>query len=471
MIRNYFENTSRIIQLKNTFYLVIILAGLIACGPVVKHSESNPANLALASKGDKPFANIPDKRDVTIYQVNMRTFSEEGDFKGVTKRLDSIHVLGANVIYLMPHYALGKIKSVNSPYCIRDYKTVNEEFGNLDDLRDLVRSAHDRNMAVTIDWVANHTSYDHLWTHDPSWYLNDASGKIISPPNMGWNDVAQLNFQNKDMRLAMIDAMKYWVEAVNIDGFRCDYADGPPVDFWKQALDTLYAMPGRNLLMLAEGSRAANFSAGFHYNFGFRFFGNLKAIFERGRPVSSIDSMNRLEYAGANEMHRIVRYITNHDVNGSDGTPQELFGNMRGAVAAFVVAAYMKGVPMIYNGQEVGTPYRLVFPFTSANIDWSLNSGLTSEYKKLIAFRNESAAIRRGELFSFGTSDVCAFTKKTAGEEVLVFVNMRNQRQQMNLPASLQKTSWTNGVNNTKLTIADNYVLEPYEYLILKRSL
>ena len=259
------------------------------------------------SQYGKPFNRVPDRRDVTLYQVNMRAFSKEGNFKGVIKRLDSIKALGINVIYLMPHYPVGRLKSVNSPYCIKDYKAVNSEFGSLDDLRDLVAGAHNRDMAVLIDWVANHTSYDNEWINNKAWYLQDSIGNIISPPSMGWNDVAQLNFSNAAMRLEMIKCMKYWVYTANIDGFRFDYTDGPPVDFWKQAVDTLRNITTHNLLLLAEGNRSSNYSAGFDYSFGFSFFGQLKNIFNSNNSVQLIDNLNASEYSNATNGQQVVR--------------------------------------------------------------------------------------------------------------------------------------------------------------------
>lgn len=417
----------------------------------------------------KPFQNVPDRRDVTLYQVNMRVFSKEGNFQGVLARLDSVKALGINVIYLMPIYPVGQLNSTNSPYCVRDYKAINSEFGTIEDLRAIVNGAHNRNMAVILDWVPNHTSFDNAWTSNKSWYLQDSSGNIMSPPGTGWNDVAQLNFKNADMRLAMINAMKYWVLTANIDGFCCDYADGPPVDFWKQAIDTLRHIPAHHLLMMAEGARSENFAAGFNYNFGFRFFEDLEKIYRNHRSVLSIDSLNVTDYKGASDSQRIIRYITNHDVNGSDGTPLELFGGEKGSMAAFVVAAYMKSVPMIYDGQEVGTPYRLVFPFTSKKIDWTINPDITAEYKKVILFRNSSNAIRRGQLTSYTSNDVCAFTKKMGKEEVLVISNLRDTSIDYTLPATLKNSIWKNAMKGDKVTLSDTINLPAYSYLVLKK--
>ena len=412
-------------------------------------------------------SNLPQRGAATIYQINIRTFSKEGNLKGIFSRLDSIRNLGINVIYLMPIYPVGKVNSANSPYCVRDYKSVNPEFGNLADLKMLVDSIHSKKMAVILDWVPNHTSFDNPWIKHKSWYLQDSTGKILSPPNTGWRDVAQLNFKNMDMRAEMIESMKYWIVTTNIDGFRCDYADGPPIDFWKQAISSLRGIPGHKLLFLAEGKRIENYSAGFDYNFGFAFFEELKEIYARGKSVKSIDSINVAEHLGASNDQQIVRYTTNHDVNGSDGTPQELFGGERGSMAAFVVAAYMNSVPMIYNGQEVGTPFRLAFPFTSRKIDWSLNPRLTAEYKKIIALRKAYQALESDKVNSYSSDDVCAFTKAKGSQSVFVLSNLRNRTALFSIPGKLNGSTWKNAFTGAVYQVRETISMDAFSYLVL----
>lgn len=427
-----------------------------------------PVDSAFVQYGT-PFNNVTDRQDAVIYQANIRTFSPAGNFAGVTARLDSIKALGANVVYLMPIYPVGSLRAINSPYCIKDYTAVNPEFGTLADLRALVDKAHALNMSVILDWVSNHTAWDHVWmAPHKDWYRQDAAGNVISPPGTGWNDVAQLNFNNAAMRVEMIRTMKSWVLKANVDGFRCDYADGPPVDFWKQAIDTLRNISNRKLLLLAEGDRAANYSAGFDYNFGFGFFDNLKRIYGNGASVQSVDTLNTNDYNGATGTQQIVRYTSNHDVNGAKGTPLELFGGKRGSMAAFVVAGFMRGVPMIYNGQEVATPVRLTFPFTSAKIDWSINPDVTAEYKKLLLFRNGSEAVRRGTLTSYNTADVCAFTKERSSETVLVLANLRNSVVNYAVPSALSGT-WSDAVNGGSIVLSNTISLQPYSYYALKK--
>ncbi|HVW58646.1 MAG TPA: alpha-amylase family glycosyl hydrolase, partial [Puia sp.] len=413
-----------------------------------------------------PFSGVPDVRDVTMYQVNIRAFSSTRNLQGVSARLDQIRSLGVNVIYLMPVYPVGTLNSFNSPYCIKDFQSVGAEYGSLADLRNLVDGAHSRGMAVILDWVVNQTSWDHPWiTQHPDWYIRDGNGNIQDLN--GYTDVAALNFGSTAMRTAMISAMRSWVFTANVDGFRCDFADNPPIDFWQQAITSLRGITTHRLLLMAEGTRSGNYGAGFDYNFGMQFYGSsLRPIFSGG-PVTAIDNSNTVEYTGSSGSQQIIRYLTNHDVDGSDGAPVTLFGGKTGSMAAFVVVAYMKGVPFIYNGQEVAFPTAITFPFTSTVINWSLNPDVTAEYAKVIAFRNSSDAIRRGTLVSYTNNDVCAFTKTSGTEQVVVFSNLRNAAINYSLPAALQNTTWKDAYSGATVTLGTMLALSAYQYRVL----
>ena len=447
---------------------VVLLAGCASADPDPA-TPASPGPTTPPQYGT-PFTGVPRPEDAVIYQVNMRAFSASGNFAGVTARLDSIRALGANVVYLLPIYPVGTLRAVNSPYCVKDYQAVNPEFGSLADLRALVDGAHARGMAVMLDWVANHTSWDHPWiTAHPDWYLQNAAGTILSPPNTPFTDVAQLNFNNSAMRQAMISAMKSWVYVANVDGFRCDYADAPPADFWRQANDTLRHIASHRLLMLAEGTHSNLFSSGFDYIFGFNFYGALRAVYRNGTPASYFDALNNSESAGTTGGQQVVRYITNHDVNGSDGTPVSLFGGQTGALSAFVVAALYKGVPMIYNGQEAGMTTAITFPFTSVKVRWGQHADITRAYQQLLAARTASTALRTGVPTSYSTDDVCAFTKTAANEQALVIVNVRNASTSYAVPAALANSTWTDALRGGAVSLGIQLTLPPYGYLVLKR--
>jgi 1,4-alpha-glucan branching enzyme len=434
--------------------------------PLTPPTTTNPTQYGT------PFAGVPSREDAVMYQVNMRAFSQAGNFAGVTARLDSIKALGVNVVYLMPIYPVGTdSRSVNSPYAVKDYRSVSSEFGTLTDLRTLVDAAHARGLSVMLDWVANHTSWDNPWiTAHPTWYQHNAAGTIISPSSgsVTYNDVAQLDFTNTAMRAEMISAMKSWVFTANVDGFRCDYADFQPNDFWQQATDTLRRINTHKLLLLAEGTRSSNFTSGFDYNFGFGFYEGLKNVYRNGTSAASLDAFNTTEYAGAAGTQRVVRYITNHDVNSSDGTPVFLFGGNAGAMSAFVIASCFKSVPLIYNGQEVGMNTAITFPFTSVKVNWTANPGVTQEYKQLLRARAASAALRASTATSYSTASVCAFSKTAGPEQALVLVNVRNTTSNFTVPAALAG-AWTNALQGSAVTLSGQLSIPPYGYMVLKK--
>lgn len=421
------------------------------------------------------FTAVPDPQDVSIYQVNFRAFSEAGDFQGVMDRMDHIEALGVNVLYLMPVYPVGEERSaggLGSPYAVRDYKGVNPEFGDLEDLRALVEEAHQRGMAVILDFVPNHTAWDHAWiTEHPEWYQQDENGSIIPPPGTGWNDVAQLNYENKELRAAMIDAMSYWLYEANIDGFRMDAADYVPFSFWEEAVPALDNIKSQELIMLAEGGRKDHLRAGFDYIFGFDYFSTLKEVFEAGASATEIQEAHARAYENVYEdSKRLVKYTTNHDVNLTDGTPQELFGGDQGSLAAFVVAAYQRSVPMIYNGQAIGFNERLEF-FSRDPIDWNnVNTELLEEYKKIIGFRNASEAVRRGELKNYSSDDISVFSMQQGEETVLVLSNLRNRETPYLLPATFAQSEWTDALNGGTVSLETQINLAPYSYLVLTQN-
>ncbi|AMJ67470.1 alpha-amylase family glycosyl hydrolase [Hymenobacter sp. PAMC 26628] len=457
---------------KHSRALVALAGLLIGCKPAVPDAPTPVApTTATPAQYGTPYAGVPNREDAVIYQVNMRAFSQNGNFAGVTARLDSIKAIGVNVLYLMPIYPVGALKSVNSPYCVKDYTAVNPEFGTLDDLRTLVDGAHARGLTVMLDWVANHTSFDHAWiAAHPDWYLRDGAGNILSPPNTTYTDVAQLNFSSAPMRLAMIAAMKSWVYTANVDGFRCDYSDPViPPDFWKQAIDTLRNVKTHKLLLLAEGTRSANFTSGFDYNFGFNFYGALRNVYGSNGAATSLTLLNTSEYVGANATQQVVRYTTNHDVNGSDGTPVALYGGNAGAMSAFVIASCFKGVPFVYNGQEAGMTAPITFPFTTVKVQWGQHADVKRAYQQLLATRAASPALQHGAPVAYSTNDVCAFTKSAGNDQALVLVNVRNAPTQYAVPAALANTTWTNALQGGSVTVGTQILLPAYGYMILKK--
>ncbi len=414
-----------------------------------------------------PFEEVPEISDVIMYEVNLFAFSDERSISGVTSRLDHIKDLGINVIWLMPVYPIGELNGSGSPYAVKDYEAVNPDLGTLDDLRELVDEAHNRGMSVILDWVANHTSWDNEWIENKSWYTTDESGNIVSP-NEDWTDVADLNYNSTAMKNEMIASMKYWVLEANIDGFRCDHADGVPDEFWKDAIDTLREIPDRDIIMFAEGERKSLYSSGFDLLFGWTFYSKAKDIIGNNVTASQIFQANTSEYDNIPNGKHVVRWITNHDDNAWDALPQDLFKNLRGSVAAFVLSAYMNGVPLIYNGQEVGFDQQLgFFDSNYTIIDWTQNADLLSEYSQIINAKNKYEAFRKGALESFADDNVVAFTRTIDSESVLVIVNTRNANINYSIPSSIQNSNWSDCISEKAVELDETVSLQPFEYLVL----
>ena len=449
--------------------VLILCAGIIACQKDTDPLDDPPIitdTLEGYQQYGTPFGEIPETEDILMYEINLRAFSSGGDLQGVIDRLDALKAMSINVIWLMPIHPIGQINSVNSPYSVKDYLAVSEEYGSLDDLRALTDAAHARGMAVIMDWVANHTAWDNPWITNKDWYTQDGSGNIVHPPGTNWQDVADLNFGNDSMRLAMIDAMKYWILEANVDGYRCDYADGVPRDFWAQALGALNALPDRDLVFLAEGSRSDHFTAGFDLNFGWNFYSTLKNVFS-GQSANQLYTTHNSEYAGIPAGKHKLRFSTNHDESAWDQTPMVLFKGKQGALAASVLTVYVGGVPMIFTGQETGRTSKVPF-FTKSPIDWGANPDMQQAYRDLLTFYSVYAPARKGTNRFFTHPDVFCFTKTYQEETLLILVNTRNQNITYTLPAELKNTQWKDAFSGEPVDLQTAIDLGPFQYLILK---
>ena len=444
--------------MKKFLSLVCILAMLVACKPPKNQTNAN--------------YQLPAVEDVVMYQVNPRVFAPNNSLKVVAQRVDSISQLGANVMWVMPIYPIGKVKSKNSPYSISDYKQVNPEFGTLDDMKALVDSCHAHGMSIILDWVANHTAWDNVWMKDhKDWYTQDSTGAVIYPPGTDWTDVADLNYDNKEMRAAMIDAMKFWITEVGIDGFRCDVADQVPTDFWKDAITQLRATAGdRKILMLAEGTNPVNFTeGGFDMNYAWGFMHALDSVFCKNGKASYLIDMDKTEYDEIPDGKVKLRFITNHDEATKYSTVQQ-FGSIDGALAAFVATTFIHGGMLVYGSQEVAYPEKINF-FNYVPVDWNSNPETLDIYKKLISIYKDNAAFRNGALSAYPDDNVLAFERNDKDGKFLVLVNVRNEKETLKeIPAEWQNTDVTDVMQGTDLKLEKSIELEPFKYLILKRK-
>lgn len=442
--------------MKKLLLSISIVAAFISCKPT---QETKQAAFEM-----------PAIEDIAMYQVNPRVFAPDHSLNAVAARIDSIRDLGVNVMWVMPIYPIGIEKGKNSPYCISDYKAIAPEFGTIDDFKNLAKVCHEHGMGIILDWVANHTAWDHPWVKaHPDWYTHDEKADtIIHPRPWDWYDVADLNYDNKDMREAMIDAMKFWIVEVGIDGFRCDVADGVPADFWKDAIDQLRTAAGeRKIVMLAEGKRSDNFTiGGFDMNYGWDYKDVLVKVW-KGASAADLIKADKAEYDSLPAGKVKMRFTTNHD-HSTEATPCKEFTNDRGAMAAYVASIFPHGGALIYGSQEVGYPEPINF-FKYVPVDWTAKPEIYKEYEDLIELYNEHPALRKGTMTAYPDKDVLVFEKTDAAERFLVLVNVRNSQSTVAIPESWVGVSTEDEVTDQEIKLEGQITLAPFQYLILEK--
>ncbi len=369
-------------------------------------------------------------RSGVVYEIFPRAFSQEGTFNGVTAQLDRLRELGVNILWLMPVHPIGQEKKkggIGSPYAVRDFYGVNPDYGTPEDLKRLVREAHRRDMRVIIDLVANHTSWDSVLMKRPEFYVRDAAGKITYPHD--WSDVAELNYANPELRRYMIEMMKAWLRDFDIDGFRCDVAAEVPTDFWEQARAELERTKP-DIVMLAESAEPELLVRAFDFDYAWPLHSTLNDVLHGRKPASAFRATWEADAARYPRGALRMRFTDNHDERRAVAR----FGEPA-ALAASLLMFTLDGVPMLYNGMEVGDTSESGDPalFERLPIFWPIakrRPEFPRFYRQVIALRKAHPALRGGETVWLRNSDesrVVTFLRREQTEEVLVAVNFSLQ--------------------------------------------
>lgn len=377
-----------------------------------------------------------------IYEINVATFSSAGNFAAVTARLGDIDSLGCNLLWLMPIHPSGKLRAkppFGSPYAVRDYYGINPAYGTADDLRTLVRAAHGRGMRVIIDIVANHTAWDSVLMEHPDFYKHDAAGRIAQP-NADWTDVAGLDYSNPRLRTYMIQMLTYWLREFDLDGFRCDVAGLVPTDFWEQARPELERVKPE-VVMLAEWSEPDLLRRAFDLDYSWDLYKSMKAVMTSGAPATDFRRTWEQQEARFAPGALHLRFSQNHDEENAIA----VFGENGSMAAAFLMFT-LDGVPMIYNGQEVGdsTESGSEAMFHQLKVFWEIQSRrpqFLPFYKRLVSLRRGSTVLQRGDLAWVdhpNADQAVVFDRRLEGgspaPRVRVAVNLTNRPTNLSFP-------------------------------------
>jgi glycosidase len=410
--------------------------------------------------------------NATIYEVNIRQFTPEGTFEAFEKHLPRLKDLGIKILWLMPIHPIGEVErkgSLGSYYSVKDYKGINPEFGTLEDFVRLVNKAHELDMKVIIDWVANHTSHDnHLVYEHPDWYDRDSLGNLISP--FDWSDVVQLNYNNHEMREYMIGALKYWIEVADIDGYRCDVAAMVPTDFWNTASEELNEL--KEIFMLAEADEVELQEYAFNADYAWEFHHIMNDIAKGKKSVLDIDQYYQRELAKYPKNTIRMHFTSNHDENSWAATEFERLGAATKTFAALKFV--LPGMPLLYNGQEAGFNRMLKF-FDKDVIDWNDNSEFAPFYKKLIDLKTSNTALyaanKGADMVRVNTSNdvnVFAFIRENDNDKVFAVFNLSNLEQVIDVTDNSHVGTYTELFTNEAIEFSEptKLKLKPWEYRI-----
>ncbi len=458
--------------MKSIAAVILAVTCLLAC--------NNKFNIKNKNKGVMNFKKAAWINSTNVYEVNLRQYTKEGTFNAFAKSLPRLKAMGVETIWFMPITPIAqknKKGSLGSYYACSDYTSLSPEFGTLEDFKSLVKEAHEMGMKVIIDWVANHTGWDHIWTKThPEYYEKDTvthDFKIAS----GMDDIIELDYSNPALRKAMIEAMEYWVKECDIDGYRCDLAFWVELDFWLEARAAVEKI--KTIFWLAENDGIDNpqYYQAFDACYTWKWMHETEEFYKKHKDLTKLDSLlHQYDTVGGKPDAIKLWFTTNHDENSWNGTEYEKYGDAAKALAVFSFT--WDGIPLIYTGQELPNKKRLQF-FEKDTIEWNGQFALNDFYQTLTALRKRNPALRAGDenvatykVQLAAGSNVLAYVRKNGNHEVAVILNL----SQENLNIAVDGNAWLNG---SFKNVFDGQVVDfnsahalnlaPWGYLVLEK--
>ena len=474
--------------MKKILYLFVILIAMASCKSDPKDRIQQEVVPEIEPVSDEAM------EGAVIYEANIRQYSPEGTFDAFTEEIPKLKDLGVKVIWLMPIYPISEkrrktkedlsTEDIKDPKerdkylgnfdAISDYTAVNPDFGTAEDFDELVEAAHNNGMYVILDWVANHTGWDHKWLEEhPEYYTQNAEGEPVAPSSSetgespGLTDVADLNYENKELWKAMSAEMTYWVKEHNIDGFRADFAGEVPTEFWDQAVKQVKEI--KPVLMLAESEKKELFHNSFDMGYNREGYHLMKQIAQGKANVQAWDKyMKKIDTTYQKDDY-LMNFVTNHDENAWNGTVTERMGDASEAMVALTYT--IPGVPLIYSGQEYDMNKSLKFfekdtiPKTKGKL-WSL-------FEKLGKLKNENSALHGAKeaaeykrLKTSADKNILAFERANDGNRVIYIANLSNRPVKFTVDVHGDLIPYV-GKENFQMEENKKYNFEPWEYVIL----
>jgi alpha-amylase len=401
-----------------------------------------------------------------VYEVNLRQYTAEGSFEAFRKHLPRLASMGVETLWFMPLTPISekfRKGTMGSYYACSDYTSINPEFGTGEELKALIKEAKENGFKIMIDWVANHTGWDHVWTrHHPEWYKKDEDGDFLKASGM--DDIIELDFSVQPMRRAMIDAMRWWVREYDIDGFRCDLASWVELGFWIEAKAELDQL--KDLFWLAEADplESADYMHVFDAAYTWKWMHRTKAFYEGHASFHELVSILQ-EYREAPGLP--AWFTSNHDENSWNGSEYEKYGRLAPGLAVFSFT--FPGVPLVYSGQEMANEKRLEF-FEKDILEWEDTPILHDFYKTLFELKKLHPALHvhaaYERIHTSADEKILAYLRKYEDDEVLVLINFTSKSQRLEIYDHRISGSYTEIFTREEKQFSYSFLMEPWDYLV-----
>ena len=407
----------------------------------------------------------------TMYEVNLRQYSKGGTFKEFEQHLPRLKDLGVGILWFMPIYPVGyknRKGSLGSYYSISNYKAINPEFGTFDEFRDLVEKVHAHGMKLILDWVANHTAWDHHWTKDhPDFYKKDNEGNFKAPfPE--WEDVIHLDYGNPDLWDEMIGDMIFWLKEADVDGFRCDMAHLVPTLFWNKARRELNRI--KPVFMLAESENHDLLEYAFDALYNWKLLHAMNDLADRRRNARSLMKVVFSEHVHLPDGASTLNFTSNHDENSWQGSAIERLHYYLEPLT--ILTFLIPGLPLIYSGQEAGNYRRLKF-FDKDQIDWKSDK-MTHFYHVLTRLRSEFGGGNYEDIFferviNDAEEHIASFSVSSNSKSILAMLNLSGESQHFFIKCDQVGENWKDVFNNEYIQFecTKPIHLDPYSYRVL----
>ena len=416
-------------------------------------------------------------KNATIYEVNLRQYTNEGTFKSFESHLQRLKKMGVDIIWLMPIHPIGEKNrkgGLGSYYSVKDFRGINPEFGTMQDFKNLVNKIHSMGMYVIIDWVGNHSAWDNpLATTHPHWYTKTRSGNFQPTPWYDWDDVIDFDYDNPDFRKYMTESLKFWVKEANIDGYRADVAGFIPVDFWENARAELDQI--KPVFMLAEWESRDLYKKSFDMTYSWTLFDKLKDATTQNKGIAGlVEYLSHDVNSVPKNAYRMV-FTDNHDMNSWNGTPQKNFGD--GLKTAIVFTGVVNGMQLCYSGQEAGLNRSLKF-FDKDPIEWKDHENEVL-FSKLFHLKHENQALWNGKyggemirVVNDHQDRVVSFYREKNQDAVLPIFNFSDKTVEVNLDTQYFQGKYRELFTDKNFDIKEKTMLnlEPWSYLVLVKG-